>query len=196
MKTALSDRLSLYLPVVLMVLLALGSWWLVRSAPRPAATPHVVLPEDQQDYTVEDFSTQQFAADGRLTSQLWGHQARHYLQTDILEIDQVRSRSQGQQGVVTTTSAQRGVSNSDNSEVQLWGNAKVERHYPNGKPPMLLEGEFLHAWPQLERVRSHLPVVLTRGTNRFTGNSLEYDNTSQVAILKGQVRGKIEPKQR
>lgn len=163
MKTTLSDRLSLYLPIVLMGLLALGSWWLVRSAPRPLAAQAVALPENQQDYTVEDFSTQQFAADGHLTSQIWGQQARHYLQADILEIDQVRTRSQGAQGVLTTTSAQRGISNSDASEVQLWGNAKVERHYPNGKPPMVLEGEFLHAWPQLERLRSHLPVTLTRG---------------------------------
>ena len=61
MKTTLSDRLSLYLPIVLMGLLALGSWWLVRSAPRPLAAQAVALPENQQDYTVEDFSTQQFA---------------------------------------------------------------------------------------------------------------------------------------
>ncbi|MBP9973697.1 MAG: LPS export ABC transporter periplasmic protein LptC, partial [Comamonas sp.] len=121
MKTTLSDRLSLYLPIVLMGLLALGSWWLVRSAPRPLAAQAVALPENQQDYTVEDFSTQQFAADGHLTSQIWGQQARHYLQADILEIDQVRTRSQGAQGVLTTTSAQRGISNSDASEVQLWG---------------------------------------------------------------------------
>ena len=108
MKTTLSDRLSLYLPIVLMGLLALGSWWLVRSAPRPLAAQAVALPENQQDYTVEDFSTQQFAADGHLTSQIWGQQARHYLQADILEIDQVRTRSQGAQGVLTTkTRAER-----------------------------------------------------------------------------------------
>lgn len=196
MKTTLSDRLSLYLPIVLMGLLALGSWWLVRSAPRPLAAQAVALPENQQDYTVEDFSTQQFAADGHLTSQIWGQQARHYLQADILEIDQVRTRSQGAQGVLTTTSAQRGISNSDASEVQLWGTAKVERHYPNGKPPMVLEGEFLHAWPQLERLHSHLPVTLTRGGSRFTGNSLEYDNARQVALLQGRVRGHIEAPKR
>ena len=84
----------------------------------------------------------------------------------------------------------------DASEVQLWGNAKVERHYPNGKPPMVLEGEFLHAWPQLERLRSHLPVTLTRGGSRFTGNSLEYDNARQVALLQGRVRGHIEAPKR
>ena len=38
------ERLSLYLPVLLMGLLALGTWWLVRNAPqpqelRPAAAP-------------------------------------------------------------------------------------------------------------------------------------------------------------
>lgn len=196
MKTTLTDRVNLYLPVLLMGLLALGSWWLVRSAPRPQPVQQTVLADDQLDYTVEDFSTQQFAADGSLTSQLWGQRARHYLKADILEIDQVRTRSLGPQAVVTTSSAQRGISNGDGTEVQLWGDARVERSYPDGKPTLLLQGQFLHAWPQQERVRSHLPVVLTRGSNRFTGNSLEYDNVSQVALLKGQVRGLVQPKKR
>lgn len=196
MKTTLADRVNLYLPVLLMGLLALGSWWLVRSAPRPQPVQQTALSDDQLDYTVEDFSTQQFAADGSLTSQMWGQRARHYLKADILEIDQVRTRSLGAQAVVTTSSAQRGISNGDGTEVQLWGDAKVERSYPDGKPALQLQGQFLHAWPQQERVRSHLPVVLTRGSNRFTGNSLEYDNISQVAILKGQVRGVVQPRKR
>ncbi len=58
--------------------------------------------------------------------------------------------------------------------------------------PWCYRGEFLHAWPQLERLRSHLPVTLTRGNSHFTGNSMQYDNARQVALLQGRVRGHIE----
>ena len=34
------DRMSIYLPVLLMGLLALGTWWLVRNAP-PVSLPRV-----------------------------------------------------------------------------------------------------------------------------------------------------------
>ena len=70
---------------------------------------------------------------------------------------------------------------------------KVRRVVP-GQPQAALqvEGEFLHAWTKEERVRSHLPVVLTRGGSRFVGDSMNYDNLSQVIELKGRVRGVIE----
>lgn len=189
------DALSLYLPILLMGLLALGSWWLVRTAPKPAVSTTHALPSDQPDYRLENFSTQQFDAQGQLRSQLWGEAARHFPSTDSFEVDQVRTRSLGLNGVVSTTSAARGISNSDSSEVQLLGNAEVRRSYPAGTAPdMVLQGEFLHAWPHEERVRSHLPVVLQRGADRFTGNNLEYDNLSQVLQLTGQVRGELQPK--
>jgi lipopolysaccharide export system protein LptC len=42
-------------------------------------------------------------------------------------------------------------------------------------------------------VKSHKPVELTRGTDRFTADSLEYDNLDQVVELRGRVRGVLMP---
>ncbi|MNR39955.1 hypothetical protein D3C85_1582030 [compost metagenome] len=66
---------------------------------------------------------------------------------------------------------------------------------PDGKraPELRFEGEFLHAWTNEERVRSDQPVVLWRGTDRFTANSLNYDNLDQVLQLDGRVRGVMQP---
>lgn len=33
----ISDKASMYLPVLIMGLLALGTWWLVRNAPKPVS---------------------------------------------------------------------------------------------------------------------------------------------------------------
>ncbi|WP_042422152.1 LPS export ABC transporter periplasmic protein LptC [Comamonas granuli] len=187
------DRLSLYLPVLLMGLLALATWWLVRNAPQPQEQRAPAAPRHEPDYQMNGFSVRSFAADGRLQSEVQGQTARHYPDTDTLEIDQVRIRSAGQAGRAVHATADRALSNADGSEVQLFGNAVVVREAAPGQPRLEFRGEFLHAWPNEERVRSHLPVTLTRGSSRFTADSMEYDNLAQVLQLRGHVRGVLAP---
>jgi len=192
------DRLSLYLPVLLMGLLALGTWWLVRNAPQAPATQEAGAPRHEPDYFMKEFSVKSFDASGRLQSEVLGAVARHYPDTDTLEIDTVRLRSLGLNGRLVRATADRALSNADGSEVQLRGNAVVVREAMpgvNGKaqPALEFRGEFLHAWPKQERVRSDQPVVLTRGKDRFTADSMEYDNLDQVMQLRGRVRGVLVP---
>lgn len=198
MKKALQriwEQVSIYLPVMLMAMLALGSWWLVRNAPKPLPGKLEQVASSEPDYTMEKFSVHQFDLHGRLQSVTTGEQARHIPLSDTIEVDQIRSRTMAADGMVTTASSKRGISNADGSEVQLWGDAVVQRTSVDNKTPaMKLEGEFLHAWTNEERVKSHLPVIITRGNNRFTGNSLDYDNLSQVVVMTGRVRGLINPK--
>ena len=192
------DQLSIYLPVLLMGLLALGTWWLVRNAPVP------LVPEAQRpvrhdpDYFMKGFSVKTFDGTGRLHSEIQGTMARHYPDTDTLEIDQARMRSVSPDGRVTVATARRALSNADGSEVQLFGDAVVTRQplrQPGGKtlPRLEFQGEFLHAWTNDERVRSHLPVTLTRGNDRFTADSMDYDNLDQVLQLRGRVHGLLMP---
>lgn len=128
------DQLSIYLPVVLMGLLALGTWWLVRNAPMPQL-PAIDRPvQHQPDYFMKSFSVKTFDATGRLQSEVQGDEARHYPDTDTLEIDQVRMRSVSLDGRVTVATANRALSNADGSEVQLFGNAIVKREPLPAKP--------------------------------------------------------------
>jgi len=192
------ENASVYLPVLLMGLLALGTWWLVRNAPQPVLAPAAVALRHEADYFMTDFSVKTFDATGRLQSEVQGTLARHYPDTDTLDIDQVRMRSVAPDGRLTHASAQHAVSNADGSEVQLFGNAVVTRApqtLPGGKslPQLEFRGEFLHAWTQTERVSSHQPVTLTRGKDRFTGDAMDYNNLDQVLELRGRVHGTIMP---
>ncbi len=193
-----ADRLSLYLPVLLMGLLALGTWWLVRNAPQPLVSGQEKAVAHEPDYFMNDFSIKSFDATGRLESQIEGSMARHYPDTDTLEIDNARMFSVSPEGRITRGSALRALSNGDGSEVQLFGNAVVTREpfaAPGRQPQPRLrfEGEFLHAWPNEERVSSNKPVVLTRDKDRFTADSMQYDNLDMVLKLQGRVRGTIQP---
>ena len=47
-----------------------------------------------------------------------------------------------------------------------------------------------------ERVKSHKPVELIRGNDRFTAENLDYDNIDQVLELRGRVHGVLQPARR
>ncbi len=193
------EQLSLYLPVVLMGLLALGTWWLVRNAPMPLLPATERQHGNQPDYFMKSFSVKSFDASGRLQSEVQGKEARHYPSSDTLEIDNARMRSVTPQGRLTVATADRALTNADGSEVQLFGNAIVTREPLPAKPgspaqPRLeFRSEFLHAYTNTERVRSDKPVTLTRGNDRFTADSMDYDNLDQVLQLRGRVRGVLQP---
>ncbi len=185
-----TERLSLYLPIIVMGALALGSWWLVRNAPRAPSAAGAQAVRHDPDYFMRDFSVRNFDAAGQLKNEVRGTMMRHYPDTETLEVDQVRMRAQGQDGRWTLATANRALSNADGSEVQLFGNAVVTRET---QPRLEFRGEFLHAFTQAERVRSDQPVVLTRGNDQFTADAMEYDHLDQVLQLRGRVRGVLMP---
>jgi len=193
------ERITLYLPVLIMGLLALGTWWLVRNAPMPLAPTTEKVRSNQPDYAMKAFSVKSFDAKGRLQSEVQGDLARHFPDTDTLEIDRARMRSVALDGRLTLATANRALSNADGSEVQLFGNAIVTREplpaRPGvaAQPRMEFRSEFLHAYTQTERVRSDQPVVLTRGNDRFTADGMDYDHLDQVLQLRGRVKGVLVP---
>jgi lipopolysaccharide export system protein LptC len=194
------DRLSVYLPLVLMGLMAMTTYWLVRNTPAIGDAELEAAPRHVPDYFMREFSVKVFGDDGKLKSEMVGIEGRHFPDTDTLEIDQPRIRILGAEGRVTTAVAARGLINADGSQAQLFDKAVVVREASiNARgvvtPRSELQSDFLHLFANTEQVRSHLPVVLVRGTgDRFTSQEgLDYDNLDQVMQLKGRVRGTLLP---
>ncbi|MBK7549411.1 MAG: LPS export ABC transporter periplasmic protein LptC [Rhodoferax sp.] len=191
------ERVSLYLPVLLMGVLALGTYLLVRNTPvfGPAAGAKPLTHDP--DYFMQNFSVRTFHASGQLKSEVLGAEAWHYPDTDTLEIDRIRVRSYDDHGQLTTATANRALTNADASEVQLIGNAVVIRQ-PVGQAgevaaPMEFRSEFLHAFMNTEQVKSNKPVELTRGQDRFSGDAMDFDNLGRVVELHGRVKGTLVP---
>lgn len=191
------STLSSYLPLMLMALVALATWWLVKNTPTLQGAKPAVALRHIPDYTMRNFTVQRFAADGSLRVQIEGVEARHYPDTDTLEVDEARIRSITPESGVTVATARKAITNGDGSEVQLTGQAHVVREATRVGDKTLeaidFKSEFLHAFLQTEQVRSHLPVTITRGTVQIQGNSLHYDNLDRLARLKGGVKATFEP---
>ena len=193
------DRLATWLPALLMMLFAMGTWWLVRSAPKPPDTSAVrQLAAGEPDYFMRGFSMREFDGSGQLRSQLTGEEGQHYPASSTLDVREPRLRFVDKQGRLSTASARRAEARDDGSEVRLLGNARVERQASRAasgseQPRLSFEGEYLQAFIDAERVRSDQPVRLQRGADVFTADSLDYDDKTGVARLQGRVRGVIQP---
>ena len=193
------ERTAIYIPVVLMGVLALGTYWLVRNTPTSLAPEGQRVIGVEPDYYMRRFGIKTFDDAGQLKSDVSGAEVRHYPNNDTLEIDQALIRSYSIKGRLTTSTGDRALTNGDGSEVQLIGNAHVVREAAvdtDGQeiPRLEFRGEFLHVFVNDERVKSHLPVVITRGSDRFAGDTFAYDNLDRVADLKGRVKALLVPR--
>lgn len=188
----LRASLSAYLPLLLMLLLALATWWLVKNTPRPDEPQGAVIPRHVPDYAMQHFAVQRFAPDGRQRVRIEGEQMRHYPDTDTIEIDTVRIRAIGDDGRVTLATARQARANGDASEVQLLGGAHVISR-AGDEPPIEFEGEYLDAFLDTERLRSDRPVTVRQGGSVVHAQGFDYDNLSRSVRFQGRVSASFQP---
>lgn len=198
-KRKLIDQLSIYLPVLLMGLLALASYWLLRATPAPETAEAQRPVSVEPDYFMRRFSVKAFDAQGTLKTEVKGAEARHYPATDMVEIDNARIRHVGEQGLPTLATAKLVTTNGDNTEFVLRGNAVIVREAgndANGNPQPRLEfqGEFLHIFLEPDRIVSDRPVTLLRGNDRLLADTLDYTGEDQIANFKGRVKVRLAPR--
>ena len=193
------DQVSIYLPVLLMGLMALGSYWLLRATPE-AALPTVERPVTHEpDYFMRRFSVKVFDANGVLQSEIHGAEARHHPDTDTVEIDQARIRSVQAGGLLTTATAQRVTSNGEQTEFVLEGDAVVVREAGRNTdgsvvPRLEFRGELLRVFTQPQRFLSDRPVNVVRGSDRIQADSLDYQGDDRVVLFKGRVKAQLSPR--
>jgi lipopolysaccharide export system protein LptC len=191
--------LSNYLPLLLMALLASGTWWLVKNTPllgdpgEPAPLRHV------PDYRMANFEIQRIGADGRLNVQIAGAELRHYPDTDTVEIDQARIRAIAPDGTLAIAEARRAISNGDGSDLQLLGDVRLRRlaagSGENGPALMEVRGEFLQALADAEVLRSHLPVTIRQGGATMNTQNFEYRHLTGQVTFSGKTQGQITSRQ-
>jgi len=189
------DRLwqlvSLYVPLVLVAVLAAGVYWLVENTPVP---PQPAMDRSKRldpDYFMRGVSLQKFHADGTPMARLWGDEARHYPSTGALEIDRPRVHAVGETGQVLVATAQSGHSNADYSELKLHGDARIVRQADAGClqwPRLELRSDFLHVYVNEQRVVTDRPAELLRDDARISANRLELDHRAGTARFDGKVR--------
>jgi lipopolysaccharide export system protein LptC len=172
------DQLTIYLPVLLMGLLALASYWLLRATPGvPDERPPAPV-TSEPDYFMRRFSVKVFDANGTLKNEVFGAEARHRPDSNTMEIDDARIRA---------------ISNAEQTEFVLEGDAVVVRgagRAADGSalPRLEFRGELLRVYTDPQRLVSERPVLLLRGNDRLQADSLDYRAADNEALLRGRVK--------
>ena len=188
------DTISTYLPLLLMFLLALVTWWLARNAPQPEPPRVEGAPRHDPDYAMTGVLLQRFDAAGRLRLEVVGDQLRHFPDDDTIEVDNVRIRAFGRDDRLTLASARRAVTTSKADELRLEGGAQVRSDAVQAdQQDIEFASEFLHLFVEARRVRTHLPVTLRVGTSDVRAAGLEYTEEPQVMQLQGPLHSVLQP---
>lgn len=187
------DRLTIYLPLILFALLALGSWWLVRSMPELLPPGIDKQLRQDPDYRLENFTVKSFDASGRMTREISGQSATHFPASQELHIDKIRLFAENEAGTRVQAQAQNGVSKEAQQQVVLSGQVSAVRSADTHGPRMSLKGETLTALLDEERLISSRPVELMRGGDKVTAQNMDFDTRNGHYALQGLVKSTLAP---
>lgn len=189
----MGDLFGVYMPVVLMALLALASYWLLRLTPELGEPAPVRAERLEPDYVMSGFSVKVFEPDGRLRGEMAGREVRHRPDNATYEVDDARVRSLAEDGALTTASAQRIISNEAQTEFVLEGEARVVREPAADRGRMEIQGERLQFSAEPQRIWSELPVRVLRDRDELTADRFTHTTEPDVLDMQGRVRLRIQP---
>jgi len=185
---------STYLPVMLMALLAVGTWWLVKNTAPVVDERPVAAPRHEPDYRMHNFSVQRYTPAGTLEAQIEGSELRHYPDDDTVEVDQVRLRAIDEEGRASVATARQALTNGGATEVQLLGQAELVREADAKEAAIHFRSEYLHAFLDTERVFTNKPVTVTQGGTELRADGMEYTHQDGVIRFSGRTRAVFEPR--
>jgi len=196
------ESLSSYIPVLLMLAFAMMTYWLLQITPKASTKETQSAPVHEEDYFMSRFSVKTYEKNGQIKTYVLGNYARHFPDTDTIEIDGPRiytqstdksNKSQKAEGSAKTAS-----SNSDATEIELKGNVVlIKQDLVKGGQPVVtrIAGEYLKINSDIEQISSTKPIEIEKGSQKMYANSMNYDNLDRHFIMSGNVRVVFAAKQ-
>ena len=180
-------------PLVLVLALALLSFWLERTA-REAPVQSAPNRHDA-DFSAERFTITDYGRDGTPRSTLSALKMVHYPDDDstVLAAPHLVQTRPGEPRLVL--SAERGTLSRDGEEVFLNDNVLLVREPADGAPEARVRTSYLHVLPARGLARTDREVRVEERGRTLVGRGMEYDNEARRLLLQSQVRGSFEVKQ-
>jgi lipopolysaccharide export system protein LptC len=180
-------------PLVLMLVLALLSFWLERTsreAPAPAAQRR-----HDPDYSAEQFTITDFSRAGASESTLSANKMVHFPDDDSTVLVAPRLVQTRPALPRLDLSADRGTLSQDGAELFLYDNVLAVREAAGATPEARIQTSFLHVVRAKSIVRTDREVQVSERGRTLVGRGMEYDNVARQLTLHAQVRGSFEAKQ-
>ena len=188
----IGTRAALTFPVVLLIFLALLTFWINRTVQPPVPKTDGSSRHDP-DYIMTNFVTTQTYANGDLRYKLAAVEMRHFPDDDSTELQRPRYTQFAVDKPYTQVQSLRGHVSSDGEEVKLFGNVKVTRQAFAGKGEMTVETDYLNIRPNDDLVTTESPVVIRQAPKTVIhATGMIYEKQKQTVTLLHKVRAHYE----
>jgi lipopolysaccharide export system protein LptC len=179
-------RGSLWLPLAILLVLAVLSFWIERSVQVSANGDPATRTEPEG--IMENFDALRTDDTGQPHYRLTARKLKHYSNSKRTELDAPRFvQLDPQMGEVTAVAQQATVS-PDGGEVDLRGEVQVLRAARPGQSAMSLHTARLVIFPERDMLHSPGPVDVSDATLKLHAAAMEYNARQRVIKLTGRVK--------
>jgi lipopolysaccharide export system protein LptC len=179
-------RGSLWLPLAILLLLAVLSFWIDQSVQLASSGGQAAKTEPEG--IMENFEALRTDAAGRPHYRLKAKKLKHYTGSKLTELESPHFvQLDAEDGEVSATAQQATVS-ADGNEVNLQGDVVVERAARPGQSAMSLRTARLKVFPEQDRLQAPGPVDVRDDTLTLRAGAMEYDAKQRVIKLTGRVK--------
>lgn len=186
-----------FLPLLLMGLLTLGTYWMVQLT---NPDDNYIQPKRHiPDYIMDQIVVTTLGPDGAAKYRVVGDKLTHYEDDATSEIDFPIARRFNPNKPATTIRSDKGFMDGDLTTIELVGNATLTRPAQTatssqpGSARMFMSSSRFTILMNDDIVKTNQPVTLEQGLSVMTArDGAIFDNVHQKLIMNGQVRGRIE----
>lgn len=187
-----TNRIRITLIVIVLAVLALGSFWMLETIRRESADTRPELQKGEPDYTVDKFSIVRMSTTGQARYSISGDRLVHYPDSDSFEIQRPVVYSMRTNGEMPTTMhAQRAIVEHASNKVHMHQRVTMVRPASASSAAFQLTSEYLLFLPDDDIVKTDRPVDIIFGQSQLSGTGMIANNATRELRILHNVRGKI-----
>lgn len=187
-----TNRLRVTLIVLLLLIAALGSLWVLQVLQRESEKAPAALGKGESDYTVDQFSIVRMSKTGQARYSISGARLTHFPVGDTFEIQKPVIYSLNEQQAPLTMRAERAVVDHPSNKVHMHRNVQLDRPASATDDRFHLKSDYLLFLPDDDVVQTDNPVQIDYGLSRLSGVGMFANNATREFRLLRQVRGTFE----
>jgi len=173
------------IPIILIVLLALFTFWVDKAVRQPIKGQEKDL-RSNPDYVMEDFSAYSMDHISGAHQKLFAEKMLHYVANDTTYFEQPRLINSKTGTPELRLRADRANMSGD-EDIYLNGNVKVVRYDEGGEETTMVTSS-LHIIPDDDIAKTNEPVTIIQDNTIINAVGMEIDNGAQIIHLLSEVK--------
>lgn len=186
-------RARLVATLIAGITLALASYWLMEVARKNIRDDTSTNKKTEPDFYIDGIRLLRLTPSGNIQYKVAGKQLTHIPANDSYEIDHPLITSLQANQAPTITTALKARITDNNSKIHLFENVSLNRA-PLGRSAYLhFESNYLLILPNEDILQTNLPMTLTMGNLKLTGNNMLLNNFSRQVTISGKTQSHFNP---